>query len=95
MKRNPELEQHLRRVRPGETAEDAAVPDGFVARVMAARAAERERSRAFTGTAAVAAVLAVAVAVVGALRMRHPAESREPACAGWLEMEQETANPWE
>lgn len=93
MKRNPELEQHLRRVRPGEVAEDAAVPDGFVARVMAARAAERERARAFTGTAAVAAVLAVAV--LGALRVRHPAESREPACAGWLEMEQETASPWE
>jgi hypothetical protein len=93
MKRNPELEQHLRRVRPEETAADASVPDGFVARVMAARAAERERARTFTGTAAVAAVLAVAV--LGALRLRNPGERQEPACAGWLEMEQETSNPWE
>lgn len=93
MKLDPGLQEHLRQVRLPAGVPDEAVPDGFVSRVLAARARRRESERVFTGTAALAAVLAVAV--LGALRLNHPAESREPACADWLEMEQETTDPWE
>jgi hypothetical protein len=93
MKRNPEIDDRLRQVRPAEADGDASMPEGFATRVLAARALEQERTRAFTGTALAAAVLAVAVP--GALWMRRPAAPPEPAFAAWLEMEQETPNPWE
>jgi len=92
MKWHAELAAHLGRVRPLEP-DTAAAPDGFAARVLAARMAARERARAFTGTAAVAAL--VAVGTLGALTLIGPSDSGEHACAGWLEMEQQPAPNWE
>lgn len=93
MKLDTELQEHLRQVRLPAGGPEEAVPDGFVARVLAARAVRRERERAFTGVAALAAVLSIAA--LGWSGLRGPTEPVEPACLGWLEMDPETRNPWE
>lgn len=92
MRWHAELTAHLSRVRLVEP-DTAQAPDGFAARVQAARMAGRERARAFTGTAAVAALVAVGTLV--ALTLIGPSDTGEHACAGWLEMEQEPAPNWE
>lgn len=93
MKLDTELQGHLRQVRLPAGGPEEAVPDGFVSRVLAARALRRERERAFTGVAALAAVFSLGV--LGWCGLRASVEPAEPACLGWLEMDQQPRNPWE
>ncbi|MCU0796548.1 MAG: hypothetical protein MUF31_11495 [Akkermansiaceae bacterium] len=94
MNTNPELEKHLRRVRIETTPPEVALPENFISRVLTTKNDQKATEHAFTSTAAVATLLAVVY--LGVIGIRHRSATQEtPACAGWLEMEQQQTRLWE